>query len=81
MRVAIMVFGAAFIVAVGAVSGHSEEYPWCTEFDPFTRYCSFARYQDCIAVAKGVGATCIRNGQYHAAVPESARAKPLHKQH
>jgi Protein of unknown function (DUF3551) len=80
MRAAITAFGALVVLAVGPVTGRSAEHPWCTEFDPFTRYCSFASYRDCIAVANSVGATCVRNGQYHEAPPKPARHKPPRKQ-
>lgn len=68
------------ILAIGSTAGRSAESPWCTEFDPFTRYCNFASYGDCIAVAKSVGATCIRNAQYHATPPQPVRREPARKQ-
>ena len=58
----------------------SEDHPWCTEFDPFTKNCSFASYQECVAVAKSVGATCIRNSSYRPP-PASAPRQVTRKQH
>jgi len=68
------------LVAVPA-PGYSEDYPWCTEFDPFTKNCTFASYNECHAVASTVGATCIHNSNFRAAPPASAQQKASRKQH
>jgi hypothetical protein len=73
---------ALAILALPAViaPAAADDSPWCTEFDPFTRNCSFATYNECAAVAKSVGATCVRNARYQppakSAPPKSAARKP-----
>jgi hypothetical protein len=67
-----------------AVAGHSplhaEEFPWCTEFDAFTRNCAFTSYDECVAVAKTAGVTCVRNANYRPA-PKPAPRNAAHKPH
>ena len=70
----------AILVAVTA-PGYSEDYPWCTEFDPFTKSCTFASYSECLAVARTVGATCIHNSNFRAAPPATAQQKASRKPH
>ena len=80
MRLPGTVLGALLILVAGPVSAEPDESPWCTELDPFTRYCVYASYQDCQAAAKVAGATCVRNPRYQAP-PTTAHAKPRRQAH
>jgi hypothetical protein len=79
MRMAVMALGALFMLAAGPAFAQSEESPWCTALDPFTKYCAYASQPDCMAAAKDVGAPCVRNPRYQAP-PASAQAKPRRPQ-
>ena len=80
MRKAVLALGALLILAAAPAFAQSEESPWCTELDPFTKYCAYAGQRDCLAAARNAGATCIRNPRYQAP-PASARAKPRRQPH
>jgi hypothetical protein len=71
--------GVLLILVAMTASGRAEDYPWCTEFDPFTKNCTFANYGECLAVARTAGATCVRNSNFHAAAPMPAQQKTSHQ--
>lgn len=78
MRVAGMVLGALALLSSVSTRARADELPWCTELDPFTRYCVYASQHDCLAAAKDVKAFCVHNPRYQ---PPPAPAKVGHRQH
>ena len=71
--------GVVFVVCtMTAQPLHAEDFPWCTELDPFTRNCTFATHEECAEVAKTISAMCVRNAKYHPAYHQApdAAAKP-----
>ena len=75
------VAGVLAILVAATAPGYSEVYPWCTEFDPFTKNCTFASYSECLAVARTVGASCVHNLNFHAAPSTPAQQITPRKQH
>jgi hypothetical protein len=70
----LFVASAVLILAAGIPPLHAEDFPWCVKMDVFTRNCAFANYNECAAVAKNGGGTCIRNP--NVSVGASATANP-----
>jgi hypothetical protein len=65
--IVVLVVVAASTLTAQVTPAHAEDFPWCTELDAFTRNCSFTAYDECAAVAKSIGAMCVRNANYHPA--------------
>jgi hypothetical protein len=66
------------IFGVVTVPLDAQELPWCVKLDAFTKNCGFAKYEECVTVARdatslatGVG-QCVRNPDYQ---PPPATAK------
>jgi hypothetical protein len=51
------------------------EPPWCSEFDAFTKNCTYGSYDECAAAIRGFEARCIRNPNYQPRPAEEARGK------
>ena len=75
-----LVVAAIVILMVQSGPLRADEMPWCVELDVFTKNCSFASYDECVAVAKNAvspatGETrCVRNPRYQQPI-DAAKAK------
>ena len=80
MRTPFAVFGALMLATATAPLA-AQELPWCVKLDVFTKNCAFAKYDECVTVAKNANsqatgvAECVRNPDYQPPAA-AARNKP-----
>jgi hypothetical protein len=78
-RLAGILAGIGVLLVAETTPLHAEDFPWCTELDPFTRSCTFATYEECAEVARTISAMCVRNAKYHP-VPDVAAKPAAHRE-
>ena len=68
MRVLIIggILAAAAVMADIRPSAAEVVYPWCAYYGRTTRNCGFVSFQQCLATARGTGASCEMNQRYNA---------------
>ena len=85
---AILFVAPAAIAALGAAPVAAEIYrPWCAQYttggeDGGATNCGFTSWEQCMATARGAGATCVQNPWYlwygsgQKSEPPAARGRP-----